>query len=213
MIIAVSGAHAGRPGIITNAGTGSFAFARDAAGALKRVGGWGYVYGDEGSAFDIARQALRAALRMEEGWGPPTMLRALLLEAAQARSANELLHWFYTPDYTRARIATYSRLVDQAAQAGDIVAAGVLDEAAQQLAGQTLAARRMAFAPTAPARAAYIGGVFHSARLLEAFRAKLESDNLTTVGPPLYGPAAGALLEAYRIVGLKVELSAVPTEK
>jgi hypothetical protein len=33
------------------------------------------------------------------------------------------------------------------------------------------------------------------------------------VGPPIYGPAAGALLEAYRAAGVQCTLSNVPTEK
>ena len=61
-----------------------------------RAGGWGYLFGDEGGGFDIVRQALRAALRLEEGWGRATSLRAMLLEATGARDANALLHRFYT---------------------------------------------------------------------------------------------------------------------
>jgi N-acetylglucosamine kinase-like BadF-type ATPase len=213
MPTAVVGAHAGRPGIITNAGTGSFALARRHDGTLARVGGWGYVYGDEGAAFDISRQALRAALAMEEGWGPATSLRAVLLEATGAAAANDLLHWCYTPEYPRSKVATWSRLVDQAAQAGDAVAGAVLDRAARELADQTIAARGMAFDASEPVRSAYIGGVFRCERLLRAFTTQVEADGRTSVAPPIYGPAAGALLEAYRLAGLTVELTSVPAEK
>src|SRR5205807_1117691 len=64
-VTALAGATAGGQGIITIAGTGSIAFGRNAAGVTARAGGWGYIFGDEGGAFDIARQALRASLRME----------------------------------------------------------------------------------------------------------------------------------------------------
>lgn len=61
---------------------------------------------------------------------------------------------------------------------------------------------------------AYIGGVFKSDRLRERFRTLLERDGRAAVAPPIYGPAAGALLEAYRLAGLSVELSGLPvTEK
>src|SRR5262249_4469681 len=66
-VIALAGATENGQGIITISGTGSIAFGRNAAGRSMRAGGWGYIYGDEGSAFDIGRQALRAALRLEEG--------------------------------------------------------------------------------------------------------------------------------------------------
>ena len=61
--IALAGATGGGPGIITIAGTGSIAFGRNAAGQIARAGGWGYVFGDEGSGFDLVRQSLRRATR------------------------------------------------------------------------------------------------------------------------------------------------------
>src|SRR5436309_5905773 len=94
-VTALAGATAGGPGIITIAGTGSIAFGRNAAGQTVRAGGWGFIYGDEGGAFDIVRHALRAALRMDEGWGLPTTLRDRLLEATGGRDANHVLHLFY----------------------------------------------------------------------------------------------------------------------
>jgi N-acetylglucosamine kinase len=212
-LIALSGAHAGLPGIITIGGTGSISFARNAAGKFARAGGWGYVYGDEGGGFDLTRQALRAALRMEEGWGPATPLRAMLLEATSAASANDLLHKFYTPDFARPRIAALSSLVEKAAGTGDSVAADILTEAAQQLAGITLAARMQAFTPQDHTAVAYIGGVFKCQRILDEFRRRIERGGNTTVQAPIYGPAAGALLEAYRTAGLSVTLSGVPPEK
>src|SRR5258708_5661907 len=51
--IALSGALAGGPGIITIAGTGSIAYGRNQAGQVARAGGWGYVFRDEGGGFDI----------------------------------------------------------------------------------------------------------------------------------------------------------------
>src|SRR5208282_6278819 len=90
--IALSGATATGQGIAAIAGTGSIAFGRNAEGRTARTGGWGYIFGDEGGAFDIARQALRAALRMEEGWGPETALRRMLLEATGAATVNQAQH-------------------------------------------------------------------------------------------------------------------------
>jgi N-acetylglucosamine kinase-like BadF-type ATPase len=54
--IALSGATATGQGIAAIAGTGSIAFGRNAEGRRARGGGWGYIFGDEGSGFDIARQ-------------------------------------------------------------------------------------------------------------------------------------------------------------
>jgi len=201
-VIALAGATAGKPGIITIAGTGSIAFGRNAKGQTARAGGWGYVFGDEGGGFDITRQALRAALRMEEGWGPPTGLRDALLRATGARDANDLLHRFYTQDYPRPKIAAYSQLVDAQAQAGDMIAKEILRQAGAQLGALARSVRKRLFAPEESPALAYIGGVFRSSILLEHFR-----EIAGPCSPPVYGPAAGALLEAYRAAGLNPELT------
>jgi len=102
-LIALSGATGGEPGIVTIAGTGCIVFGRNAAGSDRARLRWGYIFGDEGGGFDITRQSLRAALRYEEGWGPATLLRDLLLAATGSKDANETLHRFYTDEYPRPR--------------------------------------------------------------------------------------------------------------
>lgn len=209
-MIALAGATAGAPGVITIGGTGSISFGRNAAGETARAGGWGYVFGDEGGGFDITRQALRACLRAEEGWGPPTTLRQSLLEATGATSMNDLLHRFYTTAWPRPKIAALSKLVDAAAENGDQIAQAILHSAAHELAGYTSAVRGKLFRASERVRIAWIGGVFRSARLLNRFRTLLEIDEANTCAPPEFGPAAGALLEAYRHAGVTVSLKDVP---
>src|SRR5436305_14997421 len=104
-------------------------FGRNHQGETARAGGWGYVYGDEGGAFDITRRALRAALQYEEGWGPATILRDLLLKETGVANANELLHLFYTPTYTRSRVALLCPLVTRAAEESDAVALKIFESA------------------------------------------------------------------------------------
>jgi N-acetylglucosamine kinase-like BadF-type ATPase len=203
---ALAGATAAGRGIVVIAGTGSIAFGRNAAGRSARAGGWGHIFGDEAGAFDIARQAARAALRMEEGWGPPTALRQALLEATSARSANEALHDFYSPAWPRSRVATLAPLVDAAAINGDAVALRILDAAAQDLALLAAAVRGQLWQPSDAVNLAYVGGVFQSGRLLERFRILAEFEEGNHCHPPNHGPAEGALLEAYRSEGLNPEL-------
>ena len=206
-VIALSGAIAGGSGVITIGGTGSIAFGRNASGRSARAGGWGYIFGDEGSAFDIARQAMRAALRMEEGWGPPTSLLAALLDATGAPDANSALHLFYAPDWPRSRVATLAPLVDSAAMDGDTVAGAILNGAAQEHATIVAGVRSQLWRSGDAVTVAYIGGVFQSKWLLERFRNLVELTEQSHVQAPLYGPAEGALLEAYRSVGLQIDLA------
>jgi N-acetylglucosamine kinase-like BadF-type ATPase len=196
--IALSGATEAGQGIIVIAGTGSIALGRNGPDARVRAGGWGYVFGDEGSAFDIVRQALRFALRMEEGWGPATGLRQILLEATGSRDANEALHRFYAPEWPRDRVARLAPLVDEAAGAGDPGAVEVLNYAALQLATLATSVRAQLWKPRDEVTVAYSGGVFASGMVLERFRLLLELDTGTHCAPPLYSAAEGALREAYR---------------
>jgi N-acetylglucosamine kinase-like BadF-type ATPase len=208
--IALSGATAGEPGIIAIAGTGSIAQGRNREGRTARAGGWGYIFGDEGGAFDLVRQALRAALRFEEGWGPSTSLHRELLAAAGAGSANELLHRFYTADFPRSRVASFASLVDEAATAGDPVAREILENAAHELATLISAVREQLFHPEEAVRVSYIGGAFRSRILLDSFRALVEAGCAARCLPPVYGPAAGALIDAYRAANLSPRLFGVP---
>jgi N-acetylglucosamine kinase len=212
-LIALSGATAGRPGIITIAGTGSIAQGRNGAGKTARAGGWGFLFGDEGGGFDLTRQALRAALRYEEGWGPPTSLHELLLAATGVANANDLMHRLYTTDYPRPKIAAYSKLVDQAAMDGDAIAGQILDGAAGQLAEITSAVRTQLFERGENAVVCYIGGIFKSVRLRERFRMLVELSEANSVQAPAYGPAAGALLEAFAASAIRPSLTNVPELK
>ncbi|MCU1263457.1 MAG: ATPase, BadF/BadG/BcrA/BcrD type, partial [Bryobacterales bacterium] len=159
---------------------------------------------DEGGAFDIVRQALRAALRQEEGWGDATVLREAFLAETGQPNMNAVLHLFYTPDWPRNRVARFAVLVDGVATEGDSVAIQILENAGQQLGHLAHAVRRQLWPDDALVKAAYIGGAFDSAILLESFLTSTESHSFD-VGAPILGPAAGALLEAYRLAGVSLD--------
>jgi len=148
---------------------------------------------------------------MEEGWGQATALREALLEATGTSDMNDLLHRFYTPAYPRSRIASYAVLVDEAARNGDGAAREILQNAAQALATYAAAVRRQLFHRGELARTSYIGGVFRSEILLERFAMLVQLESDAPVHPPAMGPAAGALIEAYRLIGLRVRPSNAPT--
>lgn len=206
-VVALAGATAGEPGMICVAGTGSIAFGRNAARKFARVGGWGYIFGDEGGGFDLTRQALRAILRHEEGWGPDTALHEAFLAETGAKDANDLMHRFYTAEYSRPQIANYSKLVDRVANTGDAVARNIIVNAAQQLATALSAVRMQLFERGEAAKAAYVGGVFKSEMLRERFRLLVELEDGNQVIPPQYGPGVGALIEAYSGAGLTPGIS------
>ena len=204
--VALAGATASGLGVVVIAGTGSMALGRNGQGRTARAGGWGDIFGDEGGAFDMVRQAARAALRMEEGWGPETSLRASLLDATSSVDANQMLHRFYTPEWERSRVAALAPLVDRAAGEGDAVAQHVVNQAAQELAQLAAAVRSQLWKPAEVVELAYSGGVFESRMLLERFRILVEMEEGNQLAPPQHPPHLGALLEAYRAAGMSVDL-------
>jgi N-acetylglucosamine kinase-like BadF-type ATPase len=207
--IALIGATAGEPGIIIIAGTGSMAFGGNAKGEKARAGGWGYIFGDEGSGFDLAREALRAALQYEEGWGPKTILRSLLLEETSSSSANELLHRLYAA-LDRSAIAAFATLVTQAAENGDEVARNILSRAAGNLTRLVEGVYGKLFHEREKVPVGQIGGVFRSQPVRVEFAERIQQSIGCETGPPRFGAAAGAVLEALRLDGNHSQLSDVP---
>jgi N-acetylglucosamine kinase-like BadF-type ATPase len=197
--IALTGAAAGQAGIIVIAGTGSIGFGRNLSRQTARAGGWGYIFGDEGSAFDLVKQALRAALRMEEGWGHETALRTKLLAATGAPDAKELMHYFYTPEFPRSRVATFAHLVDEAAREGDKMAQTILSTAARDLMRLARGVHKRLFPKHQVVPVCYIGGVFRSELIRDNFAREVKRAIGCDVQPPRFSPAAGAILEALHL--------------
>ena len=200
--IALLGGLGGEPGIVVIAGTGSMAFGKNAAGKTARAGGWGYTFGDEGGAFGIVRQAMRAALRQEEGWGTETALTGVLLKECRAQSVDELMHRFYTKELTRDRIASLAPLVDQAASEGDGVAAEILKGAVECLGELAIAVRTKLFDTEEAVRIVPIGRVFRSSFVAGEFRRRLDAVESTSVVQPEFEPVMGALIRAYQLAGI-----------
>lgn len=210
-VIALAGACGGGPGIITIAGTGHISMGRGADGRTARAGGWGYLFGDEGGGFWTACEAVRAAMRVHENWGAPTVLHERLLAATGHTDANVMMHALYTADWPRKRIATLSRIVDEAAEDGDAVALDILHRGAAELLTISAIVRKNLFAPGEAVTLSPIGSVWKSRPMRERFiELWTASDAGNSFVEPRYGPAAGALLEAFRIGGLTPELHNLP---
>lgn len=137
--VAFVAAFPGGPGILLVSGTGSIALARDQAGAPHRVGGRGWRVGDEGSGYALGRAGLAAAVQALEGRGPPTGLSRAALARLHLAGLTELVAWSAQAD-PRA-IAALGAVVQQAAEAGDAVALGLVDTAADDLVSHVVALR------------------------------------------------------------------------
>ena len=130
--IALQSAFGDAAGIALMAGTGSVAWARLPSGDTTRVGGLGSVVGDQGSGYDLARAALRAAGLAIEGRGRRTALSARLLARLRLSGLGELVRWATTADIPS--VAALAPEVLAAAEEGDAIAGALLDAGADDLA-------------------------------------------------------------------------------
>ncbi len=112
-----------RDGLVVIMGTGSSVFSvRN--GKIRRFGGYGYLFGDEGGGYAVGRDGVRAALAAEDGSGPETAITTLW-QSENGRSVMEYLPELYR--LGRVHIADLARLVVRAAEQGDRVALQILD--------------------------------------------------------------------------------------
>lgn len=155
---AAVGADSGAPGIVVIAGTGSIACARNAPGEILRCGGWGAVFGDEGSGYDLSRNAVRAALRAFDGRGPATKLGKALTRMLGLRSIIEL-PGLNAPSQ---QIAALAPAVIKTARAGDVVARQLVEDAGRDLADLALALVPRLGRGKKPLRVVCAGGLFQA---------------------------------------------------
>ncbi|OGU02847.1 MAG: hypothetical protein A2W29_07825 [Gemmatimonadetes bacterium RBG_16_66_8] len=130
--IALQSAFGNEPGIVLSAGTGSIGLARDPAGNIRRTGGHGWRFGDEGSGYALARSGLSAAAKASDGRGPPTALSEMLGRAPRCADVAATLEWARAADVQQ--IAALATAVLDAADRGDAVASGLVKAAATDLA-------------------------------------------------------------------------------
>lgn len=192
--VAHAGALGGRPGIVVIAGTGSVVYASDGERGWT-LGGWGYLFGDEGSAFWLAREVLSGLMRGEDD--------AVSRDSQEIRRACEffglpslraIARAFYSGELSRDRIAAF---------------ASVAMPAAKSMPQMSLAATyfaslvREAVARGAPPRVALVGGMFSNEDFAETVADQLTRDRPgIEIVQPKYDPAEGALLLAYREAGI-----------
>jgi N-acetylglucosamine kinase-like BadF-type ATPase len=198
-----AGALEGGPGIVVIAGTGSVALGIGPGGARVRAGGWGYLFGDEGSAFWIVREAFARAMHDEDAGHPPEIASALL-EHFGLDSLRALQHAAAHGEISRSALAGAAPVVLAAADAGDRVGDEVRRAAAAALARLAHLAQR-GLGAARNVRIAASGGVFRNAGILERWKWNVrEYERGATLVAPRYAPVFGALLLAYRAAGVRV---------
>ncbi|HYT67801.1 MAG TPA: BadF/BadG/BcrA/BcrD ATPase family protein [Vicinamibacterales bacterium] len=213
-LVALEAGAPDEPGVVLIAGTGSIAYGRNEHNQAARVGGWGYMLGDEGSGYWIGRAALRAVLREADRRGPATQLTGLLLNYYGVPRAQDLIAQVYHGTLRPSAIAALAQCVQAAFSDGDQVAIGILRGAVDQLESAALSVARRLELIGSDFPFVLSGGIFRAVPWLEeelARRLPLASPRARTIllnEEPASGAVRLALIEArggYKVPAYKTD--------
>jgi len=191
------GAHGGRDGALIIAGTGVAGYQVE-AGQVAKVAGWGFPHDDAGSGAWLGLEAVKMALRWQDGRQPASELACKVL-AHFAGNLDQLVVWANQANSTS--FAELAPVVIQAAASGDPAAVTLLQGAAQEINAVGAALRAKQRDPTHPLPIALIGGI---APFLVPY---LSADIQARLTPAQLPPEAGAILFARRELKRLKELS------
>lgn len=189
-----AGAFGGKPGIIVISGTGSIAYGRNAAGDEARAGGWGPLFGDEGSAYWIGRQTL-SLLAHDDDQGRPQTRLFERLHAAYPQLGADRRTWLrgvYREGWGRVEIAALAAHLEEHQQQSKR-ASQILQLAGKELASLVRTVHLRLGSPPLPV--ALLGGVgerFSAVRTSFAASMPPEVEVIAAES----GPLEGALLLA-----------------
>lgn len=186
-------------GVLVAAGTGSICIVMDRNRQLRQIGGWGYLLGDEGSGFEIGKNAVREVLRELESDEPTSPFSQKLINFYQVGSKLDLVSSVYTASNKQKHVAASAKFVCDLASSGDSTAQQIVEAAADGLLKFVLSAITKLDAKP-PYKLALAGGILQGkSSVLQALKLKAQSKklNLHYVNPKLQ-PAAAAILHAIK---------------
>jgi N-acetylglucosamine kinase-like BadF-type ATPase len=211
MVCGWAGSLATADGINVISGTGSMAYG-ERHGHGVRAGGWGELFGDEGSAHWIGLQGLAAFTRMSDGREPRGPLHALLRERLGLTHDLDVLDLvLHEWGGERAKVASVSPVVVDATAAGDRCAHRILADAAGELVLVVDAVRRrLGFEDGEAVPVSYSGGVFRAEAVRDLFGKTLAAQGVSyELREPQYPPVIGAALYAARQAGTPLDAGAL----
>lgn len=120
-------------GVVIAAGTGSIAWGKSDDGTVVRLGGWGYLFSDEGSGYRMVVDALDVVCRtIDRRAHHGTLLLERLMEAFGVETHEQLISEIYLSPNPQS-IAAYFPLVCKAAEEKDPLAVEVVEKGMDDL--------------------------------------------------------------------------------
>ncbi|MFD0714260.1 N-acetylglucosamine kinase [Paenibacillus sp. GCM10027626] len=199
-------------GVLIIAGGGSIGYYFDERQEFV-AGGYGHILGDEGSAYWIGLQAIKAGIRDSEARGPLTVLRKQTLDYFGEESFWGIKKRIHADKIQRSDIAQLSLLVEQTAAKGDEAAQSILQQAGEELGGLAISVLQQARAcdPALKLDNVYMtGGVFHSERVVNSMQAAIHRyDAAVRISRPQFPPVVGAVILAAQALQVSMDMAVV----
>lgn len=193
--IALEGALNGEEGILVIAGTGSIALSKK-VNVYRRVGGWGYMLGDEGSAYWLAKEIFRHYTMQVDGRSEKTHLIPLIKEKLRLEKDYDLITYFANElKNNRREIAKHAVLLEDLIQMNDPTAFEILNQLAEQL---SLLINTLGQDFDETVKVSYLGGVFNLGNVLFERIDKKIANHIQLV-KPVDSPEKGAVILAKKM--------------
>jgi N-acetylglucosamine kinase-like BadF-type ATPase len=213
MICGFAGSLAGHDGINVISGTGSMTYG-ERNGKGVRVGGWGELFGDEGSAYWIAVRGLNVFTRMSDGRIPRGPIYYAIKESLNVEEdfdVIDLIHRQWSGN--RKAIAGLAKTIVNVASSGDPMASQIMTDASFELAEIVNTTRTLLdYSPDDVVSVSYSGGVFGAESIRTGFESAMQDLSLPyEVTPPMFGPSIGAALYAAKESGIQLDKKALQT--
>ncbi len=114
--------------IVAICGTGSIVTGIDEDGNIKTKGGWGHIFGDEGSAYSIAVNALKASAMLYDE-GKITSLVKKAEEFFDVEDFRNAIDIIYSPETTKDVLASFSVKVGEITEEDFVAKTVIVNEA------------------------------------------------------------------------------------
>lgn len=172
-------------GIIVLSGTGAMGMSIK-ENKMTRAGGWGYLLGDKGSAFEIGLNALIHVANVFDEIDAPSILSDLICERYSVDFPSKLVNYVYESKNYRKDIASISKVVNEAAESGCEQSLKIMEEAALNLVKCIKVLKK-----SDEDIVSYAGSVFKSSIFIEL----IETKGGIKFSPPVLEPVLGGVLK------------------
>ena len=206
VVVGWAGGTGCNDGIHVVAGTGTIAYGRKGETSV-RIGGWGSLADDEGSAYYIGIETMRECFQQSDGRKPRTQLIELVFDSLELSDIFDLCMWVNTLEENerRNKIAGIAPITLKAALRGDRSASEILGKSGAEIA--RLAITGVKRLHLDDPLITYSGGVLLNNEIVRAsFEKEIEKViSSARIRKPLLSPALGAILLCFEQKGIPID--------